>query len=163
MAAPLLAGASLALLGVVIVEGEQHFRWPEVTLLIVVAASIALIASIQIGANARKYLYNRETIDAWYGDLAKRSRAWSEHSEHFGKWKTHIRRAVIAFNAGTTLLILAVSTALLPRDNDAIVRWISVGLAVAGAIVESWWIFHLSRETFEAPVEKPKSLDGGTH
>ena len=162
VAAPLLAGAALSLVGVIVVEGK-HFRWPEVTLLLVVTASISLIASIQIGADARTYLYNRETITAWYGtDQPERSRAWSEHSKHFNTWKVRIRRAVVAFNTGTMLLILAVSTALIPRDNHAVVRWIAVGLALASALVESWWIYRLFHKNFDEAKEKPKSLDGGT-
>jgi hypothetical protein len=156
VAAPLLSGASLALVGVLIVEGKDHFRLPDVTLILVVTASISLIASIQLGANARKYLYNQETIEAWYGKDAERSRPWSEQREHFNDWKARIRLAVIAFNAGTMLLILSVSSALLPRDNHAYVRWVSVGLSLAGALVESWWIYHLFRETFDEPEEKPK-------
>lgn len=165
VAAPLLAGASLALLGVLIVEGEKHFRWPEVTLLLVVTASMALIATIQIGANARRFLYNEETIRAWYGESAKATRDWEERSAHFGEWKIRVHRAVIAFNTGTMLLILAVTSALLPRDNGDFVRWISVGLALAGAVVEAWRIYRLSQETYEPPDPKstPKSLDGGTN
>ncbi|GAA3973596.1 hypothetical protein [Streptomyces plumbiresistens] len=151
----------MTLVGVIIVEGE-HFRWAEVTLLLVVTAAIALIMSIQIGADARKYLYNLDTIKAWYpDDQAKFTRAWSERSTHFNTWKTRIRRAVVAFNTGTMLLILAVSSALLPRDNDAFVRWIAAGLALASAVVEAWWVRHLFHEAFDEAEEKPRSLDGG--
>lgn len=161
VAAPLLAGAALSLVGVIIVEGK-HFRYADLTLLLVVAAAIALIASIQIGADARRYLYNEDTIKDWYGDRAKDSQAWTERSDHFNTWASRTRAAVIAFNTGTMLLILAVTTSLIPRDNHAIARWVAVGLAFSGAIVELWWIHHLFTEKTTEEMEKTKSLDGGT-
>ncbi|MFG1669725.1 hypothetical protein [Streptomyces sp. Y7] len=162
VAAPLLAGASLTLLGVIVVDAGD-FRWPGLTLLIVVTASIALIASMQIGADARQYLYNQETINAWYTDDQQRhSRALRRRTEHFIQWKVRNRRAVIVFNTGTMLLILAVSTALVPpHDDQAIWRWIAAGLALASAAVEAWWVYRLFHKTFEVSPEKPKSLDGG--
>ena len=162
VAAPLLAGAALSLVGVIIVEGK-HFRNADLTLLLVVAAAIALIASIQIGADARRYLYNEETIKDWYGDRAKDSKAWTERVTHFGKWATRTRAAVIAFNTGTMLLILAVTTSLIPRDNHAVARWVAVGLALSGAVVELWWIRRLFKEETTEEMEKPTSPDGGTN
>ncbi|MFF7978020.1 hypothetical protein ACFZDK_02670 [Streptomyces sp. NPDC007901] len=162
VAAPLLSAAALSLVGVIIVDSTK-FRWPEVTLLLVVASSISLIASIQIGADARKYLYNRATIQDWYTDeQAKRSAALAKHSEHFIQWRVRNRRAVVAFNAGTTLLILAVSSALFPRDNHAVVRWIASGMTLASALVEAWWIYRLFHQSSDETPDKPKSLDGGT-
>ncbi|MFK4105977.1 hypothetical protein ACI2L1_39160 [Streptomyces sp. NPDC019531] len=161
--APLLTGAALALVGVILVEGEEHFRWPDVTLLLVVGASIALITSIQIGADARKYLYNRETIEAWHGkdeDITL-TRDWTEHTTHFNTWKERIYLAVIAFNLGTLLLVLALSAALLPQDNHAVLRWISAGLALAGALVEAWWIYHLFHKKPRKAEKKPASPGGG--
>ncbi|OIJ64215.1 hypothetical protein [Streptomyces mangrovisoli] len=162
MTAPLLTGAALTLVGVIIVD-DTKFRVPELTLLLVVTSSIALIASIQIGADARKYLYNRETIAAWYTeDEAKRAGILVRRTKHFIEWRKRNRLAVVVFNAGTMLLILAVSTALFPRDNHAVVRWIASGLTLASALVEAWWLHHLFHERFDETPEKPKPLDGGT-
>jgi hypothetical protein len=163
VAAPLLAGASLTLVGVIVVDGDD-FRWPGLTLLLVVGAAIALIASIQVGADARKYLYNRQTVEAWYGkeDLQRNKKPLDRLSVHYVQWKVRNRRAVVVFNTGTMLLILAVSSALPPRgDDQAVWRWIAAGLALASTLVEAWWIYHLFHEDPEGTPEKPKTLDGG--
>ncbi|WP_147304360.1 MULTISPECIES: hypothetical protein [unclassified Streptomyces] len=162
VSAPLLAGASLTLLGVIVVDAGD-FRWPGLTLLIVVSASMALIASMQIGADARQYLYNRDTINAWYTeDEQRRSAGLKQRRERdFHRWRRRNRRAAIAFNTGTLLLILAVSTALAPPGRDqAVWRWIAAGLALAGAFVEAWWVHRLFRRD-GPPRKKTKSLDGG--
>ncbi|MFG2964188.1 hypothetical protein ACGFZS_13000 [Streptomyces sp. NPDC048288] len=147
----------------IIVEGK-HFRYADLTLLLVVAAAVALIASIQIGADARRYLYNKATIEDWYGkDRVDGSKAAKSHAKHFIKWRSRIRKAVIAFNTGTMLLILAVTTSLIPRDNHAIARWGAVGLAFTGAAIELWWIRRLFHEEIDQAAEEPKSLDGGAN
>ncbi|GAA3869421.1 hypothetical protein [Streptomyces lannensis] len=163
VAAPLLAGAALSLVGVIIVDGGD-FRWPGVTLLLVVMSAIALIATMQIGADARKYLYNRQTIEAWYApeDLKRSSELLERRSAHFIQWQVRNRRAVVTFNTGTMLLIFSVATALVPpHDEQAAWRWAAAGLALAGALVEAWWIRHLFHEDPGGPPEKPKSLNGG--
>ncbi|MCX4698395.1 hypothetical protein OG252_20670 [Streptomyces sp. NBC_01352] len=163
VAAPLLTAASLSLLGVVLVDGND-FRWPGATLLLVVTASISLIGSIQLGADARRFLYNRQTLEAWYTpeELDRGPLAQVEQEAHFIVWKVRNQRAVIAFNSGTMLLVFAVSSALIPSGDDhAVWHWIATGLALAAALVEAWWMFHLHREFRQK--NKPKSLDGGTN
>ncbi|WP_158012919.1 hypothetical protein [Streptomyces sp. Root369] len=164
VAAPLLAGASLTLLGVVVVD-DSTFRWPGATLLLVVSASITLIASIQVGADARRFLYNRQTLEAWYteDELKRGPRALAEREKHFIQWKVRNQRAVIAFNAGTMLLIFAITSVLVPSGGDqAVWRWIATGLALLGALGEAWWMYHLFFREFRKRPDKQKSLDGGT-
>ncbi|MGK3941376.1 hypothetical protein ABK046_23430 [Streptomyces caeruleatus] len=59
IAAPLLTAAALSLAGVV-AGADDEFRWPGVTLFLLVATSMALIASIQISYYALQFKFTEE-------------------------------------------------------------------------------------------------------
>jgi hypothetical protein len=67
IAAPLLAGFSLTLVGV-LASSPSNFRWPGADMAVLVVPVASLVACIQFGFRARSYLYSAADIDAWRPD-----------------------------------------------------------------------------------------------
>src|SRR5215467_7059000 len=65
IAAPLLAAASVTVIGV-IVQQPNSLAWPSLALTLLVLAAIALIASVQCGFWARHYVVTPAEIAAWW-------------------------------------------------------------------------------------------------
>jgi len=145
VAAPLLAAAVAAMIGVVVADADK-FRWPSVALLLLAGAGIALVASVQYGFHARALLYSPAELEEWWGraDFEKR-KSWlrSRQKAHYGAWKTKIGRAVTAYNIGATLLGSAVAVCLAPaaavQSGGAVVRWVAAGLVAVAAAGELAW------------------------
>ena len=145
VAAPLLAGASAALIGVVTADAD-NFRLPSLALLALVLAVVALISSVQYGFQARAYLYSSADVEDWWGlDEADRHAEWlqSRQRSHYERWKAKIGRAVTMYNLGITLLGVGVTVCLLPEsdpgDAPDPVRWVAVGISGVATLGELAW------------------------
>jgi Trypsin-co-occurring domain 2 len=68
IAAPLLAGFSITLIGV-IASDPSHFRWPGAALALLVITSSLLIGTVQCGFRARRYLYSAADWRDWQPGL----------------------------------------------------------------------------------------------
>jgi hypothetical protein len=65
--APLLAGFSVSLIGIVIGYGS-HMRAPGVALIVLSAAAVMLLASVQLCFKARMYFVTPTEIESWWPD-----------------------------------------------------------------------------------------------
>lgn len=154
IAAPLLTGAALALAGVVAGAGDKVFRWPGVSLLMLVATSMALIASIQLHYYSRQFLYSRQDIHDWYdlddgpGHELQLTRLYAWQGDDYTKWASYNDRAVRCFNAGTVLLGLGVVAALIPPDGvrQASWRWAAAALVLVCTAAETAWTLAIYRK-----------------
>jgi hypothetical protein len=137
-AAPMLAGFTFALIGLVVTSAAS-LRWPSMTEAILVAAAFLLSTAVQFGSIARRWAIStadwRELLriapeaqlhalaNAGPGALAKHRR-----------WLMWTR---IAFNLGLVVLFSAVAFALVPSDPQKALtggRMVAVILAGTGAI-----------------------------
>lgn len=154
VAAPLLTGAALALAGVVAGANDKIFRWPGISLLMLVSTSLALIASIQLHYYSRQYFYSRQDIHDWYdiGDglrhKAQRARLYAWQGDDYDKRARNNDRAVHCFNAGTVLLGLGIVAALSPPDGgrQATWRWAAAGLVLLCTVAEAVWTLAIYRK-----------------
>ncbi|MFC8662976.1 hypothetical protein [Streptomyces sp. NPDC057199] len=162
VAAPLLTGAALALAGVVAGANDRVFRWPGISLLLLVATSIALIASIQLHYFARQYLYSRQEIHDWYedGDKAQLKKLYAWQGDDYGVWARFQNLAVHCFSTGIVLLGLGVSAALAPPDGgqQASWRWVAGGLVLLFTVVEAIWTIATYQKNVHLAVERGAEL-----
>jgi hypothetical protein len=150
IAAPLLVAAALSLAGVVAGASPKTFLWPGPTLLVLVATSLALVASIQLHYHARQYYYSRQEIDDWAGPEIDRQTAayrllciWQ--GDDFATWRRFIRWSALCFNAGTLMLGIGVSLALAPPSNSeqAVWRWVAVVMVLLCTLTDAVWTLRL--------------------
>ena len=142
VAAPLLAGGALALIGVIMADRDK-FRLPEAAVLVLTLAVIALVTSVQLGFQARRWLYSGADVAAWWGpqDLPEReAKLRGDQQGDFARWQRRINHAVIAFNSGITLLAAGVALCLAPpvhaSTSGSVALWIASVLTGLAALAE---------------------------
>ncbi|MGW0811364.1 hypothetical protein [Nonomuraea sp. NPDC002799] len=153
VAAPLLTAAALSLAGVV-AGATSAFLWSGPTLLLLVTASLLLVACIQLHYHSRQYLYTRADIDDWLAtDFAtEQHKAYRELCKFQGvdyrNWLKFHSRAVHCFNAGTILLGVGVAAALLPpsAEQQAIWRIVAAGMVLVAVVADAVWTINLYRK-----------------
>lgn len=135
VAAPLLAGAAIATIGVLCTDSAA-FRWPALSMLLFTWAAISLVACVQISIRARRFLYTRDEFLTWTPSGAELDREITEaesaiRNEHFERWLGLSMVATWAYQAGVCLLALGTSALLIPKagtsTGDAVLRWIAIG------------------------------------
>jgi hypothetical protein len=146
VAAPLLAGFSVATIGV-IASNSDKFRWPGVSLLALTAAAVFLVASLQFGFHARQHLYSPADVSDWWPNedrtAARDGRLQREQHEDFRRWRWWVKWARRTYDAGIVTLAVGVAAALVPRSGSGFqegCQWAAAGVAAAGAVGEAVWI-----------------------
>ncbi|WP_328358329.1 hypothetical protein OG828_19705 [Streptomyces sp. NBC_00457] len=151
VAAPLLAAAALGLAGVV-AGADDEFRWPGVILLLLVATSMALIASIQMSYYALQFKFTWEEREA-----RRKAYDWVEPTEEAKTeilkqsqiaYEDNLRYAGIVFNAGTLMLGLGIAAALVPPDCGEQFRWriASAILVLLCTVADAVWVWFLVKK-----------------
>lgn len=128
VAAPLLAGFSIAFIGLVI-GSAAAFRWPGWTLLALTISALLLVTAVQGGFWVRHYR----------PDVSDEDRhAWNLVLPEFKRW-VHLTRW--SYNSGIALLLLGLALALFPGNHarDPGLRQVAAWIAVAAAIGEVTW------------------------
>jgi hypothetical protein len=158
VAAPLLGGFSLALLGVV-AQSPGSFRLPGAALLTLTLTVILMVGCVQLGFRARSYLYSAADVAGWWPEprSAVVERALRhQQAGHFADWLVWIDRARRAYNAAVVTLAFGVALVLVPPDTpghgpllaiDTAARWVASALAAAGGLVELGWAVRSARAT----------------
>jgi MFS family permease len=142
-AAPLLAGFSFALIGL-IVQDESKLRWPNIALALLVGAALLLITTVQCTFTARQYYVPPGEWLGWL-DLAGEARAEQladELEQMLPKQTRWLRRARYSYNFGIATLLLAIATTLVPPGalgSVASARLVAIALALLGLAVELIW------------------------
>lgn len=147
-AAPLLAGFSFALVGLIlgIQNPGKDIAEPNIALAALVVAALLLVNAVQCAFHARQYYV---PPDEWvslvelFPEGKRRDQLWEnqvEWSKRQATWTAWTRRL---YNLGVLVLFGAVAVTLLPpgpvRDIDK-VRLVAVGLALTGLAIEFVWV-----------------------
>jgi hypothetical protein len=143
VAAPLLAGFSIAFIGLII-GSAREFRWPGWTLLSLTVSALLLITAVQGGFWARHYRPDVSDED---------SAGWILALPAFTRW-LHVTRW--SYNAGIALLLLGLALALFPRghDPDNVWRQAAAWTAGAAALGELVWAASAHRSILGAPLRR---------
>ncbi|MEX1142810.1 MAG: hypothetical protein WD399_07290 [Thermoleophilaceae bacterium] len=149
-AAPLLAGFAVTFVGFV-ATGSLPMRWPNATLLALVVAALLLIGSLQLAFNARVHYLP-------YGEFSQRLQlvrpdmregVKMDYANDLEQYSRLVDRSRRAYNAGITVLLLAIAAALIPAgalsDVDAL-RWVAAGAATVGGLIELAWAVDAERQ-----------------
>ena len=160
VAAPLLASACVAMIGVIGADGEK-FRWPGPALLALSLAGMSLVGSIQYGFHARALLYSAGDLEDWWGseDLEGRKEALQKRQrDDYERWRATIEHAVATYNLGITLLGAGVTFCLAP-PVDAVgaqmaFRWIACAAVAVGTLAELAWTLLAPRLDIRLPALK---------
>ena len=140
VAAPLLAGFSIAFIGLVI-GSAPAFRWPGWTMLSLTVSALLLITALQGGFWARHYRPDVSEED---------SSGWTLAIPAFTRW-LHVTRW--SYNSGIALLLLGLALAIFPRarDHDYAWRLAAAWTAGAAALGEVVWAASAHRSALGTP------------
>lgn len=146
IAAPLLAGFSLAAMVQTLTITTSAARWPEVALLLFMLAAVLFVFSVQAMFWARKYQTTPEEIKAWWPDAAHPQRLKmlrDEQRELAMRFSLWANRARATYNTGLLCLLAALTVLAVPAASDghlAFVRWLAVAVGGVALIAEATWI-----------------------
>lgn len=154
VAAPLLGGFSLTLIGVV-AQAPESFRWPGLALAILTLTVALFVACIQLGFHARANMYSKAEIEAWgWSKFTRESTIQFTQRAHFNRGLVTQKRARYAYNLAIIFLAVAVAVAIVPPGHygaadhpvalnniEFALRWVAAGIAASAAVAELvWWI-----------------------
>jgi hypothetical protein len=145
VAAPLLAGFSVAAIGVVGADSDK-FRWPGPALLCLTASALLFVTCLQLGFHARRHLYSYGDLTAWWTEEEledRRDLLREEQHRDFVLWNRWRGRADVAYSGGLVLLWLGVAAVLAPpaagTSSDTAFRWAAAAIAACAALGEAVW------------------------
>jgi hypothetical protein len=146
IAAPLLAGFSLAAVVLTVTIKPSDARWPDAALLLFMLAAVVFVTSVQAMFWARQYQANPSEILAWWPD-AERSerleRLRDEQKWHAAGFRMWANRARAAYGVGLLCLLAALTILAVPPESHgqgSALRWVAVAVGGAAFIAESIWI-----------------------
>lgn len=147
-AAPLLAGFSFALVGLILgfQNPDKDIAEPNIALAALVVAALLLVNAVQCAFHARQYHVppdEWESLVKLFPEGERRDQLWKnqvEWSKREATWTAWTRRL---YNLGVLVLFGAVAVTLLPpgpvRHIDK-VRLVAAGLALIGLMIEFVWV-----------------------
>lgn len=146
-AAPVLAGFSVALIGLVLqAPGELEFS--SVALLLLVSAALLLIIAQQYVLRAQRVYVSPDQWAAWMTLVSETRKRYlrGELEDHLTRHEQWIDRAEVTFNAGIFVLLVGVAFALVP-DVDAFHeipegRLAASVVALLGGVAELGWVVY---------------------
>jgi len=152
IAAPLLAGFSLSLLGI-IAQAPASFHWPGAAMTVLCVVVALLVACVQFGFRARSYHYSRADLEAWlpgphnqrYEDaFADQQKAdWQDWLTWHGRARFTYNLAIVLLAVGLALVIAPPASYPAPgvlTGTERAIRWIGAAFALAAGAGELWWI-----------------------
>lgn len=143
IAAPVLAGFSLALVGV-IAQDPTHFRWPGATLAALMFPIFCLLYVARVGSRAQGITVADKRSFVAYDVLS--------------------RRTSLLFGIGISGLWACIGMTAAPPltgGQETAFRWVAFALAIAAGIVEAGWTLRLrASNQKETPSEEEKYWAG---
>lgn len=146
IAAPLLAGFSLAAMVQTLAINTREARWPDVALLLFMLAAILFITTVQAMFWARGYQTTPQEIKEWWPDaddherLTLLRRAQRRHAAGFRMWSN---RARVTYSAALLCLLAALTILAIPPqhyEQAPFWRWLAAAVGAAVLLIEIFWI-----------------------
>jgi hypothetical protein len=150
--APLLAGFTIALIGLLVDSSSDNIRYSNLALMVLVASAVLLVAAIQCAYAARQYVVRPDEIEAWWPGIEDETDPGQEwrwrdlraeqlaHREMHSLWAGRFRHA---YHLGILLVFVGLALVLMPpRFPDAVgaARWGAIAIATVAVIGEAIWI-----------------------
>jgi hypothetical protein len=146
IAAPLLAGFSLAAMVQTLTITTSESRWPDVAFLLFMLAAVLFVTTVQAMFWARGYQASPPEIKDWWPDAAEAQRLrllireQKHHAAGFSMWSN---RARLAYSVALLCLLAALTTLAVPPHSHGhapLSRWLAVAAGSAAFIAEILWI-----------------------
>ena len=146
IAAPLLAGFSLAAMVQTITIKTSEARWPDAALLLFMLAAVLFVTTVQAMFWARGYQTSPIEIVGWWPDatdpqrLKLLQREQRRHAAGFRMWSN---RARVAYSVALLCLLAALTILAVPPESyghAAFLRWLTVAAGAAAFVTETLWI-----------------------
>jgi hypothetical protein len=141
IAAPLLAAASITVIGV-IVQQPNSLAWPSFALALLTLAAMFLISAVQCGFWARRHALTPQEIAQWWPMMPDDAR-WHRVREvqwtivvHYNRWSILARKT---YGTGICFLWFGLAAALVPHPYQP-ARLIAASIAFVGGIGEVIWV-----------------------
>jgi hypothetical protein len=146
VAAPLLAGFSFTLVALILTSPEP-IRWPGATLVLMTAAGLALVTSVQFASWARQWdVSPAELLNWWpnFKELSDVERQWvfDVQHEHIRRHTRWARATRLAYNAGILCLLAGIAVLLIPGRGQTLIslRGLALLIAILGFFAEAVWV-----------------------
>lgn len=132
-AAPLLAGFSFALIGIIVTNSDK-LRWPNLALALLVAAALLLVNAVQAGSIATRWSIEPSQWRSLLS-VARAEQLSALHNAGPAALRKHNIWLIITrvtYNAGVVVLLTAVAFCLVPPECHAVSTWRVVAISLAG-------------------------------
>lgn len=144
VAAPLLAGGAVAMLGVVAADADK-FRWPGPSILLLTLAAISLVASVQWGFRTRTFLYPPSGPEESHGSALstdEREFLAQQIREDLIRWRRGMGLTALCYNLGLVAFGAGISLAVAPPAHAAQAgwRWVAFGMVALATVSEMLWM-----------------------
>ena len=145
IAAPLLAGISLAAMVQTLAITATEARRPDVALLLFMLAAVLFVTTVQAMFWARGYQTTPKEMKDWWPDaeeherLKQLRRDQKRHAVGFRMWSS---RARVTYSAAVLSLLAALTILAVPPESYAQApfwRWLAVAVGSAAFIFEAGW------------------------
>jgi hypothetical protein len=146
IAAPLLAGFSLAAMVQALTITKSEARWADAALLLFMLAAVLFVMTVQAMFWARGYQTSPQQIKDWWPDAADRHRLDQlrrEQKHHAAGFRMWSDRARVTYGAALLCLLAALTVLAVPPEaygQAPISRWLAVAVGTAAFIAEAIWI-----------------------
>jgi hypothetical protein len=144
IAAPLLAGFSLAAFVLVLALSANDVRYGDVAALLFLLAAVFLVLAVQATFWARENLVTPDQLKEWWPDADEPYRVKQlkdEQAEHAAGFKTWGWRARTAYDLGLLCLLAGLTVlAIPPASANPPARWVAVGVGAIAFALESIWV-----------------------
>jgi hypothetical protein len=146
IAAPLLAGFSLAAMVQTLTIKASQSRSPDVALLLFMLAAVLFVGTVQAMFWARGYQANPQEMKDWWPDaqdperLKQLRREQKRHAAGFRMWSN---RARATYSAALLCLLAALTILAVPPEpygQSPFWRWLAVAVGAGAFIIEIVWI-----------------------
>ena len=143
IAAPLLAGFSLAAMVATLTIKTSDARWPNVALMLFMLASVLFVTTVQATFWARQYQTNPKEIKDWWPsaiDSKGLGHVLKWHAAGFRLWANRARKV---YSVALLCLLAALTVLAVPPESYAqepFWRWLAVAVGGAAFIAEIIWI-----------------------
>jgi hypothetical protein len=138
VAAPLLAGFSFTLVGLIVPKAEA-VRWPGVALCLLIGAGIGFVGAVQCGFWARQWIVGPQQLGEWHPEYGPERHVAIQrlHLQGFSIWAARFSRV---YRLSILLLLAGVAVLLVPSGVIGVSRWVAIAIAIAGCLAETLWL-----------------------